>query len=103
MAEATQFLFDYDEVLQELIKKQGLHEGKWRLIFELGFLATSVNTPATPENNKTVLRPAGMILVQKIGIMRTEEENNLTLDASVVNPKHPASKSSKRPVKKGAR
>jgi hypothetical protein len=99
MAEATQYMFDYQEVLEELIRKQNLHEGKWRLIFELGFAATNMNTPEPPDGAKVALRPAGVVLVQKVGIARTEESNNLTLDASIVNPK-PPTKSTKRPSKK---
>jgi len=99
MAEATQYLFDYTEILEDLIRKQGIHEGKWRLIFELGFTATSVNTQESPDDSNVALRPAGIVLIQKVGISRTEEElNNLTLDAAVVNPK--PSVQAKRSVKK---
>jgi len=101
MAEATQFFFDYQEVLRELIKKQGLTKGRWKLIFEIGFTATNMSAPAAPGSPDTVSRPAGVFLIQKIGITQTQEENNLTLDAAEVNLR-PA-KSSKRPVKKGAK
>lgn len=100
MAEATQYLFDYKEVLEELIRKQGIHEGRWRLIFELGFVATSMNTPESPDGAAVALRPAGIVLIQKVGISRTEEQsNNLTVDASVVNPK-PSAPPTKRTAKK---
>lgn len=101
MAEATQYLFDYAEILEDLIRKQGIHEGKWRLIFELGFAATSVNTTESAPGSHLAFRPAGIVLIQKVGILRTEGElDNLTLDASVVNPK-PSVQTKRSEKKKG--
>lgn len=70
--------------------------------FELGFAATSVNTTGSADGPSLALRPAGIVLIQKVGILRTEGElDNLTLDASVVNPK--PSVQARRSVKKTAK
>jgi hypothetical protein len=84
MAEPTQFLFDFQEVLEDLIKRQGLHEGRWKIICELGFAGTNAQVP--DPNGEALVKPAAMVLIQRIGITKTEEVNNLTLDAAVVNP-----------------
>lgn len=84
MAEATQFIFKYQEVVEALIKKQGIHEGNWRLLIEFGLSVTNVNT--VPEGEPRLM-PATISLVQGIGILRTEETSNLSVDAAKVNPK----------------
>lgn len=93
MAEATQFLLDYQEVVELIIKKQGIHEGRWRLMIEFGFQAQNFNTPEG-------VRPGTVNLLQRIGITKTDEVNNLTVDAAEVNPAPAAKKTaSKRAVK----
>jgi hypothetical protein len=67
-----------------LIKRQGLHEGKWKIICELGFAGTNAQVPGPV--GETHIKPAAMVLIQRIGITKTEEANNLTLDAADVNP-----------------
>lgn len=101
MAETTQFLFDHQEVLAELIRKQGLHEGRWKLVLELGFAGTNAQTPSA--NGELLFKPAAMVLIQRIGITKTEEMNNLTLDAVTVNPKGRVSTSPKRKRRTSAR
>jgi len=82
--------------VEELIKKQGLHEGLWRLVLEVGLVGTNVNVL---NEGKTKLTPAGMVLVQRIGIVKTEEATDLTVDAAEVNPREPT-KSRKRSKKR---
>lgn len=94
MADVTQYFFDYKEVVEALIKKQGIHEGLWRLIVEFGFTAHNVNTP------EGVLRPASTTILQRIGITQAEAPSNLAVDAAEVNPRPKAAKkasSKKRP------
>jgi hypothetical protein len=79
MAEATNYLFDYKEVAEALIKKQGLHEGLWHIGVEFGLAAQNIRTP-------NGFAPAAIIPVNKIGLSRTEEPNNMTVDAAKVNP-----------------
>jgi len=89
------FFYDYKEVVENLIKAQGLHEGLWRLVFDLGLSATNVNVL---QDGKTTLTPTGMVLIQRIGIVQTNELNDLTVDAAEVNPHEtpPTTKRSKK-------
>jgi hypothetical protein len=79
MAEVTNYLFDHKEVAEALIKKQGIHEGLWHVAIEFGFGAQNIRTP-----NGFV--PAAIIPVNKIGLIRTPDASNLTVDAAEVNP-----------------
>ena len=79
MAEPVNYLFDYKEVAEALIKKQGLHEGHWGIGIEFGFGAQNVRVP-------TGFAPAAIIPVQKIGLNKWDEPNNMTVDAAIVNP-----------------
>jgi hypothetical protein len=89
MAEyAKQYLFSHKAIVEELIKREGIHDGLWMLTIELGLTGTNVNAQ-TPEG-KASLSPAGIVSVGRIGISRTDHENDLTVDASKVNP-HPRS------------
>lgn len=92
------FFFDHQEIVTDLIKKQDLHEGRWKLTLELG-LSGQTMTVKKPDGSQ-ILLPAGLVLVQRIGITRADQVDNLTVDAAEVNPLQPA-KSTKRPRKKG--
>jgi hypothetical protein len=97
MAEATQYMFDHKEVVELLVKKQGLHEGVWMLSLEIGQAAASVPAP----DGKSLL-PAAINIVQRIGLKRHDgEPSNLTVDAAEVNPAPKVSR--KGPIKTGAR
>lgn len=65
-----------------LVKKQGIHEGFWGIFFELGLSAGSV--PTAP--NGTTVIPAAMVLINKVGILKFDQPNSLTVDAAKVNP-----------------
>lgn len=78
------FLFSHQEIATDLIKKQGLHEGRWKLTLELGLGGNSF--PVKKADGTQELHPAGLVLITAIGITRTEEINNLTVDAAEVNP-----------------
>ena len=98
------FLFTHQEIATDLIKKQGLHEGRWKLTLELGLSGNSL--PIKRPDGTQELHPAGLVLVTAIGITRTEEVNNLTVDAAEVNPA-PAtrkrSEGSKPPTKRAVK
>lgn len=77
----------HKEVLAELIKRQKIHKGRWMLVFELTHLAR--NVPAQKDGTEqVVVTPATITLIQRVGIAPTTEVNDLTLDASEVNPPH---------------
>src|SRR5215207_1253487 len=82
MGEATQILFEHKEVVTALLKQQGIHEGLWSIVIEIGFSATSV--PTSPDGS--ALMPAAINLVQRIGLKHAEKVSNLTVDAAEVNP-----------------
>lgn len=79
--EVTRFTFSHKELVQVLIKHQGLHEGLWMLYVEFGLGAIN----AGPSDDE--LLPSAVVPVKTIGIQKGEKENNLTVDAAKVNPK----------------
>jgi hypothetical protein len=94
MAEADSYLFDYKEVAEALIKQLDLHEGLWGVAIQFGLAARNMPTAT---DGKT-FAPAAIIPVEKIGLNRWTEANNLTVDAAVVNPQ-----STKRERRAGGR
>ncbi len=82
MPEVQQFTFSYKEIATALIKQQGIHEGLWGLYVE--FVITAGNVSTTPNSNDVL--PAAIIPIQRLGLQRFDAENNLTVDAAVVNP-----------------
>ncbi len=83
MGKAGQFAFDHKEVVEALIKYQGIHEGIWMLQVRFGLTAANVNT----DNSPNTQLPAAIVPIQEFGIVKTEVETSLTVDAAKVNPK----------------
>lgn len=81
MAEATQFTFSHKEIAKILVKAQGLHEGIWGLYLKFGI--GGLNIGPTPKD----VQPAAVVPVLEIGLQKFDEENNLSVDAAVVNPR----------------
>lgn len=81
MAEATEFSFTYKEIVEALVKKQGLHEGIWMLNVEMGLQGANVG----PDDNRLV--PAALVPLVKMGIKRADKLTSLSVDAAVVNPR----------------
>lgn len=82
MPEAKIFEYTYKELAEVLVRNQDLHEGQWGIYIKFGIRGG--NIAAGPGGDVT---PAAIIPVLKIGIQRFDEANNLTVDASEVNPK----------------
>ena len=80
MPEVTQYVFSHKEVVEALIKKQGLHDGLWMLYVEFGLVAANVG----PTEDQ--LTPAAVIPLAKLGLQKGQKENALTVDAAKVNP-----------------
>jgi hypothetical protein len=80
MAEASQYAFSYREVVEALIKKQGVHDGLWALNVRFGMQATNFGP------NETDVKPTVIIPILEIGIQKVDKENTLTVDAAKVNP-----------------
>ena len=80
MAETKQIAFTHKEIVEALLKQQGIHEGIWTLSVEFGLGAANIRA------SDDSLLPAAIIPVVKIGIQRAERVNNLSVDAAQVNP-----------------
>jgi hypothetical protein len=81
MPEASQIIFSYKELVELLIKKQGLHEGIWGLNVNFGMQATNMGP------NDSDLKPAAIIGILGIGLQKMDKETSLSLDAAKVNPR----------------
>jgi hypothetical protein len=85
MAEAQNYTFSFQEIAEALIKKQKIHQGLWGIYVEFGLSAANLGKePGTKD-----VVPAAIIPIVKIGIQKFKEENNLTVNASKVNPGKP--------------
>lgn len=80
MAETNIVTFSYKEVVEALLKKQDIHEGTWALYVEFGIAAAN----AGPSDDQ--LSPSAIVPVAKIGLQRTEQKSNLSVNAAEANP-----------------
>jgi len=80
MAETSQIIFSHKEVVEALIKQQGIHEGIWGLWVKFGIQGANVGAGLTN------LVPAAIVPVLEIGLQKFEEVTNLSVDAAEVNP-----------------
>lgn len=86
MPEPKTWVFSFKEVAEALVRKADIHEGLWGVYFEFGLSGANVGS-ALSDQPKEDLRPAAIVPIMKIGIQRFDEPSNLTVDASMVNPK----------------
>ena len=82
MPEVNQITFKYQEVLEALINKAGLHEGKWQLIMTFGLAGMNMGP------NDAEIVPGAAVAVSSIGLIRARDDSPaaLTADAALVNP-----------------
>lgn len=80
MAEVNQYIFSYKELVEALIKKQGLHDGIWRIYVEFGIAGAN----AGPSEEQIL--PTAIVPINKIGLARVPKEDVLSVDAARVNP-----------------
>jgi hypothetical protein len=83
MAEPTQFTFSWVEATEALIKKQGLHEGKWMLVIEYAINVGLMGT-TPPEVRQGVMMLANGLQLQKA--VEPGAPPNMVVDAAIVNP-----------------
>jgi hypothetical protein len=81
MAEPTQIVFSFKEVVTALVKHQGLHEGIWGLYVKFGIQASNMGA------NENDLRPVAVLPILELGLQKFDKENNLSVDAAKVNPR----------------
>src|SRR6266567_1854572 len=79
MPEATQIVFKHRELVEILLKAQGIREGIWGLYVRFGLGAQNVGV------TEADLNPTAIIPVLEIGLQKFEKENNLSVDAAKVN------------------
>jgi hypothetical protein len=82
MPEVNQYLFNHKELLELMIKKADVHEGKWIVMANLGF--SPGNFGPSPDQ----MSPGAAVVVLQMGIQRAIAETppQMILDAAVVNP-----------------
>jgi len=83
-----QYRFTHKEVVEALIKQQGLHEGIWMLAVQFGIGGVNVQNPETKDEPV----PAALVPIVSIGLQKKSKLNLLALDASVVNPREKSKK-----------
>jgi len=90
MAEVEKIVFEYREVVEALVKKENIHEGFWALYIEFGISAANIGDRLGDSDSSdapSIVTPAAIIPVQKIGIMKTDHLTNISVDAAKVNPR----------------
>jgi len=82
MPEASQITFSNKELLELLIKKAGVHDGRWILMTNFGIAPG--NYGLTPEQ----VAPGCAVIVNQMGIQKAQKDTPeaMSLDAAVVNP-----------------
>jgi hypothetical protein len=93
MPEINQYVLSRTELLELLIKQNGVHEGRWMLMAVFGFSAGYFG----PSPDQSV--PGAVVALNQIGIQRAQVDTpkEMSLDAAVVNP-DPKPKPMKRRV-----
>jgi hypothetical protein len=81
MAETGQYIFSYKEVVEALLEKHGIREGVWQLFVKFNLGAANIG------QSETEVAPAAIVTIAQIGLLKTEKETTLAVDASKVNPK----------------
>ena len=81
MPHPTEYVLQLREVTEILVRHLGIHEGLWLLNVHYGFSCANLSL-----DNSPMLRPASVVVLNQLGIMRSAETNSLTVDASVCNP-----------------
>lgn len=88
MAEIDQYTFTHREIVEALMDQAGIREGKWKLGVEFSYAAFN----AGPDESS--LMPAAVVGVRKVALTRTDEDNNLVVDAASRRPKGKARRKS---------
>ena len=91
MPETNQLTFTFKELATLLVKASNIHEGIWGIFVNFGIQANNVG----PTEND--LRPAAIIPILQLGLIKFDKETNLSVDAAKVNPAEPTSTKTKKP------
>jgi hypothetical protein len=80
-ATATQYTFSHKQLIEILIRDQGIHEGIWAASFQLGM--GNMNVPSPTGGDPL---PAVVVTIFGVGLQKVEKEEGNALDAAKVNP-----------------
>ncbi len=94
MAETSQIVFTFKEVVEALIKQHGVHDGIWSIFVRFGIKAANVGS------SEADAIPTAIIPLVEIGLQKGESENNISVDASRVNPRSRPTLGAKRTPKR---
>ena len=83
MGEVKKIDFKLNEVAEALVRYHGIHEGIWGIAVKFGI--QGINIGSKPSGGD--LMPAAIVPILNISLQKFDELNNLSVDASVVNPK----------------
>ena len=75
MAQAQQYTFSYAELVELMLRAQGITSGIWSLYVKFGLAAANVGP--SPES----LQPAAILPILEVGIQRAEELTSIAVDA----------------------
>lgn len=81
MAEVKVITVTYKELVEALIKHQNYHKGIWQLYVEFGISAANIQTGIDQ------ISPSAIVPLVKIGLIKSEVESSIAVDAAKVNPK----------------
>jgi hypothetical protein len=90
MPEPGNIIFSYKEIVETLIKSQGIHEGIWGLFVRFGINAANIG------ESEELVRPAAIIPILELGLQKMQKESNIAVDAAKVNPKPQTAPTSKQ-------
>jgi len=78
MPNVEQITFSHKELVETLLKSQGITEGLWMPLLAVSFAAGNFSV------EEGVANPGGIVMIQKIGIARAQPDTptNLIVDAS---------------------
>ena len=76
MADASQYMFPLKEVTEILIRRQGLKDGIWQIIFQFGLTGAVLPSPTGEAT------PAAIVPVLSVGLQKVDKESSIAIDAS---------------------
>ena len=87
MPETRNIEFYYKEVAEALFSYHSINEGLWGISIKFGIQGANIGQG--PGSDVT---PAAIVPILKIDLQRFDASNNLTVDASKINPRKGKSK-----------
>ena len=86
MPETKNIEFDYKEIAEALVRYSDIHEGLWGIAIKFGLQGANIGVGSSDD-----ITPAAIIPILKLGLQRFDEPNNLTVNASEINPEEKGS------------